>query len=171
MATASNGKSPRPLKLEEALDIAIEIAEGLKAAHARGIVHRDIKPGNVMVNAQGRVKIMDFGLARLADRPSVTRTATILGTLPSMSPEQAQGSPGDCRSDLWSLGAVLYEMVTGRLPFAAENEAGVLHGILHREHDAITAMSASSVAPSTSSIVTNGSPRSSSTEWMVTIPG
>ena len=134
--------SGRPLKLEEALDIAIQTAEGLDAAHANGIVHRDIKPANLMTNAGGQVKIMDFGLARLGDRPSVTRSAAILGTPAYMSPEQAQGSSGDSRSDLWSLGAVLYEMLTGRPPFSVEHEAAVLHAILHEEHEPITAVRA-----------------------------
>ena len=134
--------SGRPLKLEDALDIAIQTAEGLDAAHAKGVVHRDIKPANLITNAGGQVKIMDFGLARLADRPSVTRSATILGTPAYMSPEQAQGSSGDSRSDLWSLGAVLYEMLTGRPPFAVEHGAAVLHAILHEEHEPITAVRA-----------------------------
>jgi serine/threonine-protein kinase len=95
-----------------------------------------------MVNSLGKLKIMDFGLARLADRASVTQTATILGTPAYMSPEQAQGLPVDRRSDLWSLGAVLYEMVTGRLPFVADHEAAVLHGILYQEHEPITAVRA-----------------------------
>lgn len=132
----------RPLRLEQALDIAIQTAEGLQAAHAKSIVHRDIKPANLMVNALGQVKIMDFGLAQLTDRPSITHTAAILGTTAYMSPEQAQGLAGDRRSDLWSLGAVLYEMVTGRVPFPADRDAAVLHAILHQEHEPITALRA-----------------------------
>ena len=140
--TVSQKIADRPLKLDDALDIAIQTAEGLQAAHARGVVHRDIKSANLIVTAAGTVKIMDFGLARLADRSSLTHTATILGTPAYMSPEQAQGLSGDARSDLWAVGVVLYEMVTGRLPFPAEREAAVLHGILHREHEPITALRA-----------------------------
>lgn len=131
-----------PLKLDEALDIAIQTAEGLHAAHGKGIVHRDIKPANLKVNALGQVKIMDFGLARLTDRLSVTHTGTILGTPAYLSPEQAQGLPIDGRSDLWSLGVVLYEMVTARLPFPADHDAALVHAIIHIEHEPITAVRA-----------------------------
>ena len=107
----------RPLKLEEALDIAIQTAQGLKAAHQKEIVHRDIKPANLMLTEEGQVKIMDFGLAQLADRSKLTKTTTMLGTPAYMSPEQSKRLPTDRRTDVWSLGVVIYEMVTGRLPF------------------------------------------------------
>ena len=94
----------RPLKLEEALDIAVQVGQGLQVAHQNAVVHRDIKSSNVMVTAQGLVKVMDFGLAQLGDRSKLTRTGSPLGTPAYMSPEQAQGQPTDRRSDIWSLG-------------------------------------------------------------------
>ena len=103
----------RPLKLDEALDIAIQAGEGLRAAHAKGIVHRDIKSANLMVSPQGQVKVMDFGLAQAADQSLLTKTETLLGTPVYMSPEQAQRLPTDRRTDIWSLGIVIYEMLIG----------------------------------------------------------
>ena len=108
----------RPLKLDEALDIAIQAAEGLRAAHQKGIVHRDIKSSNLMLTATGQVKIMDFGLAQLTDGTRLTKTDTTMGTPAYMSPEQAQRLPTDRRTDIWSLGVVIYERVSGRLPFS-----------------------------------------------------
>jgi len=111
----------RPLKLEEALDIAIQTATGIRAAHEKGIVHRDIKPANVMVNRQGQVKVMDFGLAQLtaaaATQTDLTQPGAVSGTPAYMSPEQAQGQLTDGRADIWALGALLFERLTGRLPF------------------------------------------------------
>ena len=132
----------RPLKLDEALDIAIQTATGLQAAHEKGVVHRDIKGANLMVTAEGQVKIMDFGLAQLAERSQLTKTATILGTPAYMSPEQAQRLPTDRRTDIWSLGVVIYEMVTGRLPFEGERQQAVLYAIASEEPEPITALRA-----------------------------
>ena len=129
----------RPLKLDEAFDIAIQTAQGLKVAHQKEIVHRDIKPANLMLTEDGPVKIMDFGLAQLADRSKLTKTATILGTPAYMSPEQAQRRPTDRRTDIWSLGVVIYEMVSGRLPFEAEREEAVAYSIVHEEPEPLTA--------------------------------
>ena len=129
----------RPLKLEKALDIAIQTAQGLQAAHEKSIVHRDIKGANLMVTPQGQVKIMDFGLAQLADRSKLTKTTTSLGTPSYMSPEQAQKSKTDRRTDIWSLGVVVYEMVTGRLPFEREREEAVAYSIVHEEPEPLTA--------------------------------
>jgi len=112
----------RPLKLEEALDIAIQTAQGLQAAHEKGIVHRDIKGANLMVTPRGQVKIMDFGLAQLAEQSRLTKTTTILGTPAYMSPEQALRRPTDRRTDIWSLEVVIHELVTGRLPFEGERQ-------------------------------------------------
>ncbi len=132
----------RPLKLEEAIDIATQTAEGLKAAHQKGIVHRDIKPANLMLTEDGQVKIMDFGLAQLAEQSRLTKTATILGTPAYMSPEQALRQPTDRRTDVWSLGVVIYEMVTGRLPFGGERQEAVLYAIGNEEPEPITALRA-----------------------------
>ena len=138
--TVKQKVAERPLKLEEALDIAIQTAQGLQAAHEKGIVHRDIKSANLMVTPQGQVKIMDFGLAQLAERSQLTKTATILGTPAYMSPEQAQRLPTDRRTDIWSLGVVLYEMVTGRLPFEGERQQAVLYAIAQEDPEPITAL-------------------------------
>ena len=129
----------RPLKLDEALDIAIQTAQGLQAAHEKAIVHRDIKSSNLMVTPQGQVKVMDFGLAQLAERSKLTKTTASLGTPSYMSPEQAQKSKTDRRTDIWSLGVVVYEMVTGRLPFEREREQAVLYSIVNEEPEVMTA--------------------------------
>jgi serine/threonine-protein kinase len=130
----------RPLPLKEAFDIAIQIGQGLQAAHEKGIVHRDIKPANIMITPQGQAKIMDFGLAQLSDRTKLTASGMKLGTPAYMSPEQTEGKPADRRSDIWALGAVLYEMVSGRVPFAGEAEAAVAYAILHTEPEPLTAL-------------------------------
>jgi Tol biopolymer transport system component/predicted Ser/Thr protein kinase len=140
--TVKDKVAERPLKLDQALDIAVQTAQGLQAAHEKEIVHRDIKSANLMVTPQGQVKIMDFGLAQLAERSKLTETSTILGTPSYMSPEQAVGEKTDRRTDLWSLGAVLYEMVTGRLPFEAERQEAVLFKIGSEEPEPVTALRA-----------------------------
>jgi serine/threonine protein kinase len=118
------------LSIEEALDIALQIARGLAKAHRSGIVHRDVKPANLIVTGDGVVKILDFGLAKLVDA-AVTRTRSSAGTPAYMSPEQAREDRVDHRTDLWSLGVVLYEMVAGRRPFRGEREAAVIYAILN----------------------------------------
>jgi serine/threonine protein kinase/formylglycine-generating enzyme required for sulfatase activity/dienelactone hydrolase len=120
-----------PLPLEEAISIVEQIARGLAEAHKHGIVHRDIKPANLIVTPDGGVKIIDFGLAKLQEVTRMTRQGAVLGTPSYMSPEQARGDEVDARTDLWSLGVVLYEMLTGRLPFRGGNESAVIHSILH----------------------------------------
>jgi len=121
------------LPVEEAIDLVTQVAEGLAKAHESGIVHRDIKPANIMVTKDGVVKILDFGLAKLAGVTGVTRTGTTMGTAAYMSPEQARGEDLDCRTDIWSLGVVLYEMVTGHLPFKGEHEQAVIYMILNQD--------------------------------------
>jgi len=129
-----------PLKLDEAIGTAIQIAEGLAAAHEKGVVHRDIKPANVMLTTKGQVKIMDFGLAKSSLGVVVTQASTTLGTVAYMSPEQARGGQVDGRTDIYSLGAVLYEMVTGRRPFVADYEQAVVYSILNEKPEPVTAV-------------------------------
>ena len=107
--------------------IAEQIADTLAAAQAAGVVHRDIKPANVMITPDDQVKVLDFGIARTADGGTLTQAASVLGTAPYMAPEQAMGNPADARSDIYSLGCVLYEMLTGRPPFVADLPDAVLH--------------------------------------------
>ena len=121
-----------PLSITEALDIAKQIAQGLAKAHRLGIVHRDIKPANIMVTGDGIVKILDFGLAKLAGAAGLTRAGFCLGTPAYMSPEQARGEV-DHRTDLWSLGVVLYEMVTGVAPFSGDSDQAIIYSLLTEE--------------------------------------
>ncbi len=129
-----------PLKLEEALDIARQIAKGLEAAHKKGVFHRDVKPQNIMVGEDGHVTIMDFGLAQLAQASRLTRTDETMGTTAYMSPEQTQGSGTDHRTDVWSLGVVLYEMVTGQQPFKGHYDKAVMYSITNEEPEPMTAL-------------------------------
>jgi len=122
-----------PLQLDEAIKIAIEIAEGLQEAHRKGIVHRDIKSANIMLTTTGRAKLMDFGLARASDRTQLTQSGTTIGTAAYMSPEQGRGDTVDFRTDIWSLGIVLYEMITGELPFKADYEQATLYLIINEK--------------------------------------
>lgn len=107
------------------------MCEALAAAHAEGLVHRDIKPGNMMVSSRGLVKVMDFGIARAAARHTLTTSGTLLGTAAYLSPEQAQGGPVDARSDPYSLGCVLYELLTGAPAFVADSPVAVASRHVH----------------------------------------
>ncbi|UCG51016.1 MAG: serine/threonine-protein kinase [Candidatus Latescibacterota bacterium] len=125
------------LTIDETVNIATQIAEGLSKAHKKEIVHRDIKPANIFVTEEGEVKIVDFGLAKLAGQARLTKTGTTVGTVAYMSPEQARGEDVDNRTDVWSLGAVLYEMITGRPPFRGDHEQAVIYSIVNHEPEAI----------------------------------
>ena len=128
----------KPLPIDETTAIIHQVASGLQEAHEQGIVHRDLKPANILITADGVVKILDFGLAKLASASRLTRTGQISGTAAYMSPEQALGKEVDQRSDIWSLGVVLYEMLAGRHPFVADYEQALIYQILNQEPEPTT---------------------------------
>jgi serine/threonine protein kinase/Tfp pilus assembly protein PilF len=127
-----------PLPLTEVLEITEKICEGLGAAHKAGIIHRDIKPQNILVDKNNHIKILDFGLAKLKGVSPLTKEASTLGTVNYMSPEQAKGKEVDQRTDIWSLGVVLYEMLTGELPFKGDYEQAVIYSILNEQPEKAT---------------------------------
>ncbi len=128
-----------PLKTKDALDIAIQVTEGMEQAHKKGIVHRDIKSANIMVTDAGQAKVMDFGLAKVKGGTLLTREGTTLGTVAYMSPEQARGEEVDHRADIWSLGIVMYEILSGQLPFMGDREASILYSVVHEEAKPVSA--------------------------------
>ena len=127
------------LELKEALDITLQICEGLKKAHEKNIVHRDIKPANILITKDGIVKILDFGLAKVRGQSHITKYESTIGTTAYMSPEQAKGEDVDQRSDIWSLGVVFYEMISGNLPFKGEYDQAIIYSILNRVPDELEA--------------------------------
>jgi len=127
-----------PVKPEDALGIISQVAAGLGEAHNKGIIHRDVKSANIMVTPKGRAKVMDFGLAKLRGGSSLTKSQTTLGTVAYMSPEQARGDGLDQRTDIWSLGVVLYELLAGKLPFRGDHDQTVIFAILHRKPEPLT---------------------------------
>lgn len=131
-----------PQTIEDAIDITLQVARGLSKAHDKGIVHRDIKPANVMITDDGVVKILDFGLAKLTGQTRITKTATTMGTIAYMSPEQSRGETVDQRADIWSLGVMLYQMITGQLPFKGEYEQAVVFSILNDNPEPISKLRA-----------------------------
>jgi len=137
MITKSGGA---PLPLAKAIDFIVQIAQGLRAAHDQDIVHRDVKSANIMVTKKGAVKIMDFGLAKLANKSLLTQEGTTLGTVSYMSPEQAGGKSVDHRSDIWSIGIILYEILSGKLPFSGDYEQAVIYNILNSEAEPLTGL-------------------------------
>jgi serine/threonine protein kinase len=129
-----------PLPISDTIDIAIQIAQGLDKAHEKEIVHRDIKPANIMLTTDGVVKILDFGLAKLSKQTKLTKEGTTLGTIAYMSPEQTRGEVVDHRTDIWSLGVILYEMITGQLPFKGDYDQAVIYGIVNERPKPITGL-------------------------------
>lgn len=127
-----------PLPITNVIDITIQICEGLQKAHQAGIVHRDIKPQNILIDKDNRVKILDFGLAKLKGESQLTKEQSTLGTIHYISPEQIQGKVVDHRTDIWSLAVVLYEMLTSQLPFKGEYEQAIIYSIINDNPDSIT---------------------------------
>ncbi|UCG56489.1 MAG: protein kinase [Phycisphaerales bacterium] len=132
------------LTLSETVSVACQIASALGAAHEHGVIHRDLKPGNIKITPEGTVKVLDFGLAKALEmetqsaKSTLTQVGRVMGTPAYMSPEQARGEPVDHRTDIWSLGVLIYEMLTGQLPFKGETQQAVTHSILHREPEHLT---------------------------------
>jgi serine/threonine protein kinase len=130
----------KPLPIEEAINITIQIAHGLQKAHEKEIVHRDIKPANIMLTKEGVVKVLDFGLAKFSTQTKLTKEGTTLGTIAYMSTEQTRGEAVDHRSDIWSLGVIIYEMITGQLPFKGDYDQALMYGITNEQPKPLTGL-------------------------------
>jgi len=126
-----------PLQISEAIKIGLQLAHGLAKAHGAGIFHRDLKPANIMLNEREELKIVDFGLAKLSSQQDLTKDGTTIGTVAYMSPEQAKGQPSDQRTDIWSFGVILYEMLTGESPFKGDYDQAIIYSILNEEAEPI----------------------------------
>ncbi len=126
-----------PMRMEDAIKYGIQIGEALQEAHSKGIVHRDIKADNIMINSKGQVKVMDFGLAKLKSSLKLTRTSSTVGTLAYMAPEQIQGGDVDARSDIFSFGVLFYELLTRQFPFRGDHEAAMMYSIVNEEPESI----------------------------------
>jgi serine/threonine-protein kinase len=137
--TLKNAIAQGPLPVIEAVACAAQVADGLAHAHAAGVIHRDIKPANLMFAGDGSIKILDFGIAKIAGE-KLTRTGLVLGTLAYMSPEQAAGGTLDHRTDLWALGVVFHEMLTGRPPFSAPSIELLFRAVRHDEPPAVRSL-------------------------------
>lgn len=122
-----------PLKIDDAIDITMQIAEGLSRAHEKEIIHRDIKPANIFITEEGVAKILDFGLAKVTGQTQLTQMGSTVGTVAYISPEQARGEKVDHRTDIWALGIVFYEMITGQAPFKGDYEQAILYSIINEE--------------------------------------
>ncbi len=148
--TLRQKEQPGVVKYDAALQFAVQIAEALQEAHTHGIVHRDIKAENIMVNSKNQVKVMDFGLAKFKGSLKLTKTSSTVGTLAYMAPEQIQGGEVDARSDIFSFGVLLFEMLTGHLPFRGEHDAAMMYSIVNEEPQDIA-----TVLPDLSAVVVN----------------
>ena len=126
-----------PFKLDDAVKYGIQIGEALNEAHSKGIVHRDIKADNIIINSKGQAKVMDFGLAKLKGSMKLTRTSSTVGTLGYMAPEQIQGGEVDTRSDIFAFAVLFFEMLTGKLPFRGEHEAAMIYSIVNEDPEPI----------------------------------
>lgn len=131
---------PTQLSIKQVIEYGIQIGEALQEAHSKGIIHRDIKSENIMVNSKHQIKVMDFGLAKLKGSLKLTRTSSTIGTLAYMSPEQIRGTDADARSDIFSFGVVLFEMATTKMPFRGEHEAAIMYSIVNEEPENASAL-------------------------------
>jgi serine/threonine-protein kinase len=139
-AVLKNLTAAGPMEIPEAVEVAIQVGNALQEAHEHDIIHRDIKAANVIVTRKGLVKVMDFGLAKRKGSTQITQEGTYLGTIYYMSPEQASGDPADHRTDIYSLGVMLYEMLTGELPFQGKFDQAIVYSILNQDPEPVSTL-------------------------------